>query len=501
MDLTRRACLLLGGNACLALGLSGLGSLLFPEPAVVPALRLPRSTFCDWTNHCLARLSYGVTPQLRAQVQAIGIDAWLEAQLADPTPEPDVTRRLRGYEMVDCEPSSCYEYRPEVIRAQLGAARCVRAYASEHQLYEIMVEFWSDHFAIDMGKADCAYLIADDERRVARAHAFGSFGELVRASLSSPAMLWYLDGRDNRAGPGVTSPPNENHARELLELHTLGVHGGYTQDDILQVARCLSGWTVRARHEFHLGSVVFEPEHHDPAAKTVLGTTIPAGLGAGDRDALCAILVAHPATATHLSTKLCQRFISEQPPAAAVSAVAATFQSTRGDIRACLRTLIATPAFRGASPGAGVGAGTDAAAAAGVALRGTLFKRPFHYLISAMRSADATLSDPAVLLDHLQILGQSPYRCATPAGYPLAQRHWQDGLWWRWRVAADLVGNRLAGIGVDAAALQQRCAGSAGLASHILGRTPAPAETQALTGLDPDQALSVLLASPSFQRC
>ena len=490
MELSRRACLILGGNACLALGLSGLGSLIFPEPPVEAPLRLPDAALRDWTDHCLSRLSYGVTPQLRARVQDSGIEAWLTAQLEDPGYEPEVARRLRGYEIPDLEPSSCYEYRPEVIRRQLGAARCVRANASEHQLYELMVEFWSDHFAIDMGKADCAYLVADDERRVARAHAFGDFGQLLRASLSSPAMLWYLDGRDNRAGPGVTGPPNENHARELLELHTLGVHGGYTQHDIQQVARCLSGWTVRGRHEFHLGAVVFEPEHHDPAAKTVFGTTIPGGLGEGDRDALCDILVAHPATATHLSMKLCQRFIAEQPPAAAVSAVAATFRSTRGDIRACLRTLIATPEFRGA--------GTEAAADA--ALRGQLFKRPFHYLISALRCADATHTDPAVLLDHLQILGQSPYRCATPAGYPLAQRHWQDGLWWRWRVAADLVANRLARIGVDAGALQERCGGATGLACHVLGRTPTPTERQALTGLDPEQALSVLLASPSFQR-
>jgi len=487
MDLTRRACLILGGTACLSVGLTGLGSLLFPAPLDAPPLRLPEGARLDWTNHCLARLTYGVTPQLRARVQECGIDAWLAAQLGDPSPETEVARRLRGYEIPDLEPSSCYEYRPEVIRSQLGAARCVRAYASEHQLYELMVEFWSDHFAIDMGKADCAYLIADDQRRVARAHAFGSFGDLLRASLSSPAMLWYLDGRDNRAGAGVTGPPNENHARELLELHTLGVHGGYTQDDIRAVARCLSGWTVRARHEFHLGAVVFQPEHHDPGAKTVLGTTIPAGLGAGDRDALCDLLVAHPATATHLSTKLCQRFIAEQPPAAAVSAVAATFQATQGDIRACLRTLIATPAFCGEEQAA--------------AVRGTLFKRPFHYLIALLRAADATLADPAVLLDHLQILGQSPYRCATPAGYPLAQRHWQDGLWWRWRVAHDLVANRMPHLGVDASALQERCGGADGLACHILGRTATPAERQALAGLDPDQALSVLLASPSFQRC
>src|SRR5262249_37442309 len=154
---------------------------------------------------------------------------------------------------------------------------------------------WSDHFNIDSSKGDCRWLKVADDRDVIQRHALGSFPGLLRASALSPAMLWYLDGRVNRrAAPG--DRPNENYARELLELHTLGVHGGYTRQDVMEVARALSGWTVRSRHEvvFGLGKVEFRPELHDDGEKHVLGRVLPAGQGARDLDQVIDAAALHP---------------------------------------------------------------------------------------------------------------------------------------------------------------------------------------------------------------
>src|SRR5207302_4720804 len=159
------------------------------------------------------------------------------------------------------------------------------------QLYEVMVRFWSDHFNIDPSKGDCKWLKAADDRDVVRAHALGRFSDLLRASALSPAMLWYLDGRVNRrARPD--EKPNENYARELLELHTLGVHGGYTQRDVMEVARCLTGWTVRGTKQakFGLGTVEFSVRLHDNGEKTVLGQRIAPGGGERDIDRVLEIV-------------------------------------------------------------------------------------------------------------------------------------------------------------------------------------------------------------------
>src|SRR4029434_4928879 len=150
----------------------------------------------------------------------------------------------------------------QLLLASLTTAALLRARYSERQLHAVMVDFWTDHFNIDSSKGDCRWLRAPDDRDVIRRHALGSFPEMLRASALSPAMLWYLDGRVNRYGaPG--DRPNENYARELLELHTLGVHGGYTQQDVMEVARALSGWTVRDKHGLRKASVEFHPDEHD----------------------------------------------------------------------------------------------------------------------------------------------------------------------------------------------------------------------------------------------
>jgi uncharacterized protein (DUF1800 family) len=342
-----------------------------------------------------------------------------------------------------------------------------------------MCDFWSDHFNIDSSKGDCRWLKAADDRDVIQEHALGSFPALLRASAVSPAMLWYLDGRMNRRSAGGERP-NENYARELLELHTLGVHGGYTQADVMEVARALSGWSVRSRHEvvFGLGKVEFLPEQHDDGDKHILGQALPAGGGARDLDAVIELTAQHPATARHLATKLCRRFIDDDPPEVAVRRVADTFFATRGDIRSTLHTLFQTPDFLNA--------------------RRTKLKRPFHFVVSALRATDANTDGGAPLHEFLQRMGHAPYQFPTPDGYADDQASWLGTLLWRWNFAAALSGDRIQGTRISHSNLLGAIGGPARLPLHLIGRRPTSPEAEAARyASDP---LAVWLASPAFQR-
>jgi uncharacterized protein (DUF1800 family) len=308
----------------------------------------------------------------------------------------------------------------------------------------------------------------------------GNFRDLLRASAVSPAMLWYLDGRVNRrARP--EDKPNENYARELLELHTLGVHGGYTQQDVMEVARCLTGWTVRDRKKFFKGRVEFQARQHDDGPKRVLGVEIPAGLGPRDLDRVLEIVVAHPGTARHLAEKLCRRFIADEPPAGAVAATAAAFAASGGGIAPTLRALFATPEFRAPD------------------IRGGKFKRPFHFVVSALRVANAETDASKQLVEHLLRLGHAPFRHSTPDGYPESATHWQNGLLWRWNFATALTENRIKGTRIAPDRLRARLGGDEALMATVLGRRPGGAERAAYQ--ESGSGLALLLASPAFQRC
>ena len=244
-------------------------------------------------SHVVSRVSFGPRPGDHAAVRSLAptaeraVERYLDEQLSpDTIDDAAANARLMRHEEIAASTGELYEYKDAVLLASLTSAALLRARYSERQLHEVMVDFWTDHFNIDSSKGDCRWLKAADDRDVIRRHALGTFPEMLRASAMSPAMLWYLDGRVNRYGtPG--DRPNENYARELLELHTLGVHGGYTQQDVMEVARALSGWTVRSKREvvFGLGKVEFHPEWHDDGEKRVLGRVIPAGLGRRDLDA------------------------------------------------------------------------------------------------------------------------------------------------------------------------------------------------------------------------
>jgi uncharacterized protein (DUF1800 family) len=404
---------------------------------------------------------------------------YLEEQL-DPESIEDraAERAARRFEALSEPAGELFEYQQDFLLQQMTSSTLLRAVQSRRQLYEVMVQFWTDHFNIDPSKGDCKWLKAADDRDVIRRHALGRFPELVRASALSPAMLWYLDGRVNRK-EGEVDRPNENYARELLELHTLGVHGGYTQRDVMEVARCLSGWTVRSEEVFYKGRVVFHPEFHDDGPKEVLGHTIPAGQGEKDLDQVLGIVTLHPSTARYIAWKLCRRFISDEPLESVVTAVADAFLQNEGDIRATLRVLFVQEEF--------------------LTAQGRKFKRPFHFVVSALRATAARTDGGRELTDYLIRMGHAPFQYPTPDGYPEEPSPWMGGLLWRWNFAAALSENRIPRTTIDPAKLAELHGGEDGLMAHLLGRRPTGTEREGARRSG--AGLALMLASPGFQRC
>lgn len=480
----------LAGAACRPADLWSPPSLLGPPTSFA----VPTGKSLDLVAHVLNRCTFGARPGDRESLLALGptpaeaVDTWLDGQL-EPASIDDrpLEHALRAFASTFEPLGDLYEYKKPALLHDLTRATLLRAVFSKRQLLEVMVELWTDHFNIDISKGECAWLKAADDRDVIRRHAFGRFRDLLRASALSPAMLTYLDGRENRSA-SPAERPNENYARELLELHTLGVHGGYTQRDVMEVARCLTGWTVRSKHGFFKGRVEFHAECHDHGEKAVLGRRIPAGGGPRDLDLVLETVSAHPATARHLATKLCRRFLSEDAPASATSAVATAFLRSEGDIKTTLRALFAHPEFSAEKP-------------ALRSRRGARLKRPFHFLASALRAADASTDAGEPLLAALSAMGHAPFQYPTPDGYPSDPESWRGSLVFRLKLAGDLATNRLAGTRVDLARLRERAGGGPGLAAHVLGRRPGAREAAALRSLPaaiPDLAL--LLAAPAFQR-
>jgi uncharacterized protein (DUF1800 family) len=320
---------------------------------------------------------------------------------------------------------------PQRAAAELRGASLHRQLHSPRQLFETLVEFWGDHFNIaTTGSPEAFYKVVDD-REVIRAHALGRFRDMLHASARSLAMLHYLDNVSNRA-----AGPNENYARELMELHTLGLDGGYTEQDVAEVARCFTGWTVVGAAQ---GSPAFGflPSRHDTGAKTVLGTAIAAGGGIEDGIAVLDLLASHPATAQHLASKLCRRFIGDSPQATAVDAVAASFIASDGHLPTVMNTLLGSAEF--------------------ISSYDRKVRRPIDYLLACLRATDAALGGayPNTLQTRLTTLGQLPFRWATPDGYPDAMDDWVNSgaMLTRWNAAFAIVENRAPGVAVDMAGL------------------------------------------------
>jgi uncharacterized protein (DUF1800 family) len=326
---------------------------------------------------------------------------------------------------------------PQMVVTDLQRAKLLRAVYSDRQLYELMVDFWENHFSIFANKDDDRYLLTGFDRETIRPFALGRFRDLLGATAHSPAMLFYLDNwrssvprpypaKDGKPA-GVDGGLNENYARELMELHTLGVDGGYTQKDVQEVARCFSGWTIEKPNTE--GLFLYRPGLHDDGEKLVLGHKILAGGGIADGERVLDILATHPSTARFIATKLARRFITDDPPPSLIDRAAAVFLKTDGSIRETLRAIITSPEFF--SP----------------ATYRAKVRSPFEYVAAAMRATAAETDGDRPVLDFIGRMGQPLFGRITPDGYSDRSEQWlsSGAMIARLNFAAALTTNRLKG--------------------------------------------------------
>jgi len=462
---------------------------------IPPQVFTASGDYVDKSFHLLSRATYGVWPGDWEYLQSIGKSRWLSEQLNPETIDDRACDlRARRFETLWLDPGTCAEYKKPVLRDELVRHMLLRAVYSKRQLFEVMVGFWSDHLNIDVNKGDAIYAKAADDRKVIRAHALGKFRDLIASSATSAAMLIYLDGKENRrATPQAI--PNENYARELLELHTMGVDGGYTQKDVFEAARCLTGWRIHS--SWQRGVVYFDHSEHDNGAKFLLGHQISAGQGAGDLDSLLDILCNHPSTAMNIATKLVTHFVADLPPPDLVQEVARVFISSKGDIRLMLATIFNAEEF-------------DQHIADKV-------KKPFHFIASCLRAVAADTYAHSSVTEYLTRMGHGPFEFPTPDGYPDQSSYWVSTLLWRWNFALSLCRNEIAEVSLSLPQLYQSIAALADqqkpevekLFAHFIGRRPDAEElkifaqyqtTSQITDSQSELA-GLILSSPAFQRC
>jgi uncharacterized protein (DUF1800 family) len=388
--------------------------------------------------HTLNRIAFGATAGDVERVRAIGIDRYIDQQL-HPERIDDSAMRQRLQPLMTLTMSSrqlAEEYEQPLLEArrqrkesggepaaaqrmaqvsanavlvELSQQKILRAVYSERQLEEVLTDFWFNHFNVDARKGPERFLLTEYERDVIRPRVFGKFRDLLGATAKSPAMLFYLDNwisvdpnalaLANRPQPQQSQRRglNENYARELMELHTLGVDGGYTQKDVTEVARAFTGWSIDRPRDG--GDFRFQLRLHDRGKKLVLGHTIEAGGGESDGEQVLDILAKHRSTSTFIATKLVRRFVSDVPPATLVDRVAARFRDTGGDLREVVRTILSSKEFLSA----------DAVNAKA--------KTPFEFLISALRTAGTEIRDARPYVRTMQELGMPLYQCQPPTGY------------------------------------------------------------------------------------
>src|SRR5882724_6031996 len=417
--------------------------------------------------------------EMQGPEMAKGVDAAKTpaANGANPANNPPYRKALMEYFKEN-------NLRPaQFLTGELQMSRILRAIYSERQLQEVMVDFWTNHFNVYAAKGADRWLLTSYDRDTIRPHTLGKFYDLLLADAQSPAMLFYLDNflsvspnaQPAQQRPGAARGPlanlrmsnnpqdqrpqqqqqrrgiNENYARELMELHTLGVDGGYTQKDVQEVARCFTGWTIIAPRgagaaaqaimngpmaemaRTKPGTFIFRPGVHDNGEKMVLGHKIPAGGGAKDGLMVLDILAHHPATAKFIATKLVRHFVSDDPPKALVDRVAATFAKTDGDIRETLKAIFFSPEFNSQE-----------------AYRAKI-KRPFELVVSAVRTLEGDTNGGPQLHQWIARMGQPLYGFQTPNGYSDTAESWVNtgGLLERMNFGLALASNRIPGTRVD----------------------------------------------------
>ena len=480
--------------------------------------------------HVLNRIGFGPRPGDVDKVRAMRLDRYIDQQL-HPDRIPDAAmiarlselttigmssreiaekfalpaleaRRERKQDAKDKGAEALKRKDPEQERAsrvmlELSEQKMLRAIYSERQLQEVLTDFWFNHFNVDARKGPDRFMLTEYERETIRPHVLGKFRDLLEATAKSPAMLFYLDNwmsadpngphldtRMNRRGiarvrpqqqQGKNAPKglNENYGRELMELHTLGVDGGYTQKDVTEVARAFTGWTIQNPRQG--GGFLFNPRVHDTGEKVVLGHRIKAGGDISDGEQVLDILAQHPSTARFIATKLARRFVSDTPPSSLVDRAAARFRDTNGDLREVMRTILTSPEFL--SP--------DAYRAK--------IKTPLEFVASAARAASAEVQDATMLVRTMQQLGMPLYQCQPPTGYKDTADAWVNtgALVSRMNFAVSLTNNQVRGVSIaDPSAVR------AMLGDEVSDSTRATI-AKATT---PQQMAALTLGSPEFQR-
>ena len=402
-------------------------SALDTRLAKLPTLSLATPTIAELYNPPKPKPTPLPSPNVEKNETAATANAETQEAKPSPTPKPKPTPPPKN---------------PGMVVNELQRAKLLRAVYSERQLYEVMVDFWENHFSIFANKDADRLLLTGFDREAVRPFAMGNFRDLLGATAHSPAMLYYLDNWTSsvlRKYPATKDRParqsggiNENYARELMELHTLGVNGGYTQKDVQEVARCFTGWTIRKPNDE--GVFIYNPALHDNGEKTVLGVKIAAGGGIADGERVLDILASHPSTARFIATKMARRFLGDEPPKAVVDRAARVFLTTNGSITETLKSIITSPAFF--SP---------------AAYRNKV-RSPFEYVAAALRITNAETDADRPILNWISRMGQPVYGRVTPDGYPDISSEWlsNNDLLTRFNFAGALATNSIKGTKVDA---------------------------------------------------
>jgi uncharacterized protein (DUF1800 family) len=513
-----------------------------------PAALSARDSAC----HMLHRFAFGPLPGQVDRVARQGALVWLEEQL-ELRDDPTLAAREGRYEALALDPGDWArryvamrraarrqrEATREAAGASGGAAPAgdsvmagggrrgrlperaearrlldqvrglavARAVTADAQVREVMAAFWFNHFNVYLNKGADRFLLPSYVEDVIRPRALGRFEDLLIATARSPAMLFYLDNvrsvaareTDGARRPATASARrrgiNENYARELLELHTLGVDGGYTQRDVTEVARILTGWGMRPPAQG--GGFEFRERAHDAGEKTVLGTRFPAGHGEDEGQRLLAMLARHPATIRHVCRKLCARLVRDDPPPGCVDAAVAAWQASDGDVRAVLRAIARSPEFW----------------SAGVVR--SKVKTPLEFVVSAARAVRADPDATPGLANAIARLGEPLYLQPSPAGFPERQEEWANSgaLLGRMNFAVELAAGRQPGAAVDLDAVLPAASDHDALVSAVDDRVLGGAMTAGTRGVilrqiadQPDMAraralaVGLALGSPEFQR-
>lgn len=463
--------------------------------------------------HVINRLSFGPRAGEIEAVKSIGIDAYIQSQLTPnsiaepqaltqqlaslPTLQMSVAEIMKEYRQTRID-KKAQQGNPQAMAAnaqntpetmklrrrvleEATQGRLVRAIASPRQLEEVMVDFWYNHFNVFSGKGLDRFLVGNYEQLAIRPYVFGKFRSLLASTSKHPAMLFYLDNWQNTApdSPGARGRYkglNENYARELMELHTLGVNGGYNQQDIITLARILTGWGFPGNRQGNTdeSGFYFAANRHDSSDKVFLGQNIKGG-GIEEGEKALDILAKHPATARHISYKLAQYFVADEPPTSLVEQLAKRFQETDGDIKTVLSTLFRSSEFLDSK------------------YYNAKLKTPYQYVVSALRATETQVDNYRSVTGVLQQMGMPLYGRQTPDGYKNTESAWlnPDAILRRISLSTALVSGRFAGKNVPMNAQQL---------STTLGNNFSAKTLQVIASQPEEMKAALMLGSPEFMR-